>query len=108
MSPSSLIFPIIVKYSWTEPPASSIASPKEVDRLKKLVLKKCQTDLAFIVKNNITNESRIETLFDEILAFHDDEIFMELFWVLIDYAEKQELALAPAYRRLEELLHEGE
>lgn len=78
------------------------------DRLKKLVLKKCQADLAFIVKNNITNESRIETLFDEILAFHDDEIFMELFWVLIDYAEKQELALAPAYRRLEELLHEGE
>ena len=80
----------------------------KTDRLKKLVLKKCQADLAFIVKNNITNESRIETLFDEILAFHDDEIFMELFWVLIDYAEKQELGLAPAYRRLEELLHEGE
>ena len=78
------------------------------ERLKKLVLKKCQADLAFIVKNNITNERRIETLFDEILAFHEDEIFMELFWVLLNYAEKQELGLAPAYRRLEELLHEGE
>ena len=44
----------------------------------------------------------------EKINLTEDEIFMELFWVLIDYAEKQELALAPAYRRLEELLHEGE
>ena len=77
-------------------------------QLKKLVLEKCQSDLAFIVENNITNESRIEALLDEILSFHDDDIFMELFWVLIDYAEKKELGLVSAYRRLEELLHEGD
>ena len=80
---------------------------EKIVELKCIVHANCKTELTYIIENGITDEKRIEALFDEIINFHDDDAFMELFWALISYVDKFDRGISAFYRRLEELLHEG-
>lgn len=80
---------------------------EKIVELKSIVHANCKAELNYIIENGITDENRIEALFDEITNFHDDDAFMELFWSLISYVDKFDRGISAFYRRLEELLHEG-
>jgi len=75
--------------------------------LKNIAYANCKTELVYVIENGITDEKRIEALFDQIINFHDDDAFIDLFWTLISYVEKFDRGIGAFYRRLEELLHEG-
>ena len=76
--------------------------------LKKLAFDQCQTELQYILDHNVTDSGRIEALFDRLLDFFDDEDFTALFWTLIGYVEQFDTGISAFYRRMEELLQEGE
>ena len=76
--------------------------------LKKLAYEQCQTELQYILDHKITDSGRIEALFDRLLDFSDDEDFTALFWTLIGYVEQFDTGISTFYRRMEELLLEGE
>lgn len=76
--------------------------------LKKLAYEQCQTELQCILDRRVTDSGRIEALFDRLLDFFDDENFAVLFWELISYVEQFDSGISAFYRRMEELLHEGE
>ncbi len=76
--------------------------------LKKLAYEQCQTELQYILDHKITDSGRIEALFDRLLDFFDDEDFTALFWTLIGYVEPFDTGISTFYRRMEELLLEGE
>lgn len=78
-----------------------------IDSLKNMAYENCQGELARIIHCNVTDESQIEALFDNLLDFYDDERFMHLFWTLIQYTEPINSGIAAYYRRQEELLNEG-
>lgn len=78
-----------------------------IEAIKSLAYENYRKELQSIIHGNITEESRIEALFDEILNFFDDEKMMELFWTLLHYVESFNDGIAAFYRREEELLNEG-
>lgn len=80
---------------------------ESIDALKNIAYENYHKELQCIIHCNITDESRIEALFDEILNFYDDEKMMELFWTLMQYVESFNDGIAAFYRREEELLNEG-
>ena len=68
---------------------------------------KCQRDVEFIILNKITDEQRIDMVFDEIMDFFEDEDFLDLFWKLVNYVETFDTGIGAFYRRQEEVIHEG-
>jgi len=82
-------------------------SIEEIEKLKSQMYSLCVEELDSIVQNNIQNEKRIDKLFDRLLDFYYDGKFMELFWKLIKHVESYDRGLGAQYRRIEELLNEG-
>lgn len=80
---------------------------KRVEKLKPIMYEKCKCDVEFIISNKITDEQRIDMVFDEIMDFFEDDSFMELFWKLVNYVETFDLGIGAFYRRQEEVIHEG-
>lgn len=78
-----------------------------IDALKKMAYENYHKELQCIIHCNITDENRIEALFDGILNFSDDEKMMELFWTLLHFVESFNDGIAAFYRREEELFNEG-
>lgn len=76
--------------------------------LKKLAFDQCQTELHYILDHKVTDNERIESLFDRLFDFFDDEDFTALFWTLIGYVEQFDTGISAFYRRMDELLQEGE
>ena len=56
---------------------------KRVEKIKSVMYGKCQRDVEFIISNKITDEQRIDMVFDEIMDFFEDEDFLDLFWKLV-------------------------
>ena len=71
-------------------------------------LEKCTQDVEDIITNKETAENRINSTFDKLLDYHTDERMMILFWKLINYVETFDEETGALYRRVEELLNEGE
>lgn len=82
-------------------------SIEEIEKLKSQMYSLCVEELDSIVQNNIQDEKRIDKLFDHLLDFYYDGKFMDLFWKLIKYVESYDRGLGAQYRRIEELLNEG-
>ena len=80
---------------------------KRVEKIKSVMYEKCQRDVEFIISNKITDEQRIDMVFDEIMDFFEDEDFLDLFWKLINYVETFDTGIGAFYRRQEEVIHEG-
>ena len=80
---------------------------KRVEKIKSVMYEKCQRDVEFIISNKITDEQRIDMVFDEIMDFFEDEDFLDLFWKLVNYVETFENGIGAFYRRQEEVIHEG-
>ena len=80
---------------------------KRVEKIKSVMYKKCQRDVEFIISNKITDEQRIDMVFDEIMDFFEDEDFLDLFWKLVNYVETFDTGIGAFYRRQEEVIHEG-
>ena len=81
---------------------------KAIASLKKLAFDKCQAELQYILDHKVTDNVRIDALFDRLLGLFDDEDFTVLFWTLISYVEQFVTGITTFYRRMEELLLEGE
>ena len=80
---------------------------KRVEKIKSVMYEKCQRDVEFIISNKITDEQRIDMVFDEIMDFFEDEAFLDLFWKLVNYVETFDTGIGAFYRRQEEVIHEG-
>ena len=80
---------------------------KRVEKIKSVMYEKCQRDVEFIISNKITDEQRIDMVFDEIMDFFEDEDFLDLFWKLVNYVETFDTGIGAFYRRQEEVIHEG-
>ena len=80
---------------------------KRVEKIKSVMYEKCQRDVEFIISNKITDEQRIDMVFDEIMDFFEDEDFLDLFWKLVNYVETFDTGIGAFYRRKEEVIHEG-
>ena len=80
---------------------------KRVEKIKSVMYEKCQRDVEFIISNKITDEQRIDMVFDEIMDFFEDEDFLDLFWNLVNYVETFDTGIGAFYRRQEEVIHEG-
>ena len=80
---------------------------EKIAELKNVAYANCKAELTYIIEGGIRDVGRIEALFDEITNFHDDDNFMELFWMLVRHVEEFDREISEFYRRLEELLHEG-
>lgn len=80
---------------------------KRVEKIKSVMYEKCQRDVEFIISNKITDEQRIDMVFDEIMDFFEDENFLDLFWKLVNYVETFDTGIGAFYRRQEEVIHEG-
>lgn len=80
---------------------------KRVEKIKSVMYEKCQRDVEFIISNKITDENRIDMVFDEIMDFFEDESFLNLFWKLVNYVETFDRGIGTFYRRQEEVIHEG-
>lgn len=80
---------------------------ERLEVLKKVSYQQCVAEYEYIVNHGITDDSRIESLFDRIWNFIDDEDFHALFWRLIGYVEKYDRGLGAYYRRIEEVHFEG-
>lgn len=80
---------------------------KRVEKIKSVMYGKCQRDVEFIISNKITDEQRIDMVFDEIMDFFEDEDFLDLFWKLVNYVETFDTGIGAFYRRQEEVIHEG-
>ena len=80
---------------------------KRVEKIKSVMYEKCQRDVEFIISNKITDEQRIDMVFDEIMDFFEDEDFLYLFWKLVNYVETFDTGFGAFYRRQEEVIHEG-
>ena len=55
---------------------------KRVEKIKSVMYEKCQRDVDNIIANKITDEHRIDMVFDEIMDFFEDEDFLKLFFKL--------------------------
>ena len=75
--------------------------------LKNRVYAQCAAEYENIVENSITNERRINALFDHIWNFIEDDRFHDLYWKLVNYVETYDTGLGAEYRRLEEIHFEG-
>lgn len=80
---------------------------KRVEKIKSVMYEKFQSDVEFIISNKITDEQRIDMVFDEIMNFFEDEDFLDLFWKLVNYVETFDTGIGAFYRRQEEVIHEG-
>lgn len=80
---------------------------KRVEKIKSVMYEKCQRDVENIIANKITDEHRIDMVFDEIMDFFEDEDFLKLFWKLVNYVETFDRGIGAFYRRQEEVIHEG-
>lgn len=58
-------------------------SIKRLEILKGNIYSLCEAEYEVIVSNHVTNEDRIDVLFDQILSFIDDDCFHELYWKLL-------------------------
>ena len=87
------------------------ADPRSViarlEELKPVAYQQYLSEYEFIVANQITDEERIEALFDRIWCFIDFEEYHALFWKLINYAETFDRGIGAFYRRIEEIHFEG-
>lgn len=83
------------------------AAIKRLETLKSSVYSLCEAEYGVIVSNRVTNEVRIDALFDQILSFIDDDSFHKLYWKLLRYVESFDTGLAACYRRIEEVHFEG-
>jgi len=79
----------------------------ELESIKMKCYIRCREDVKCIIQNQMTSENYIESTFQRLLDFYEDEIFMEWFWKLIAYVEPFNCDLAGCYRRLERTLREG-
>lgn len=71
--------------------------------LRKVAYSLCKNDVEQIIKNNVTDESRIDAVIDQILNFITDEKFCELHRSLSDYVETFDSELADSHRRVKEM-----
>lgn len=83
------------------------AAIKRLETLKNSVYSLCEAEYGAIVSNHVTDERRIDALFDQILSFIDDDCFHKLYWKLLSYVESFDTGLAACYRRMEEVHFEG-
>ena len=72
---------------------------KRVEKIKSVMYEKCQRDADNIIANKITDEHRIDMVFDEIMDFFEDEDFLKLFWKLVNYVETFDRGIGAFYRR---------
>lgn len=80
---------------------------QRIQMLKNKMYAQCEAEYESIVRNRITDESRIDTLFDQIFGFIEEDRFHDLYWKLINYVETYDVALGAFYRRMEEVHFEG-
>ena len=80
---------------------------QKIELLKIKAYAQCEAEYESIVGNGVTNESRIDALFDQIWSFIEEERFHDLFWKLVNHVETFDIGLGAKYRRLEELHFEG-
>lgn len=83
------------------------AAIQKIERLKNKAFAQCEAEYESIVGNGVTDESRIDALFDQIWNFVEDDRFHDLFWKLVNYVETFDTGLGAEYRRLEEIHFEG-
>lgn len=79
-----------------------------MDNSYQSALEQSTQDVEDIITNKETAENRITVTFDKLLDYHTDEHMMKLFWKLINYVETFDEETGALYRRVEELLNEGE
>ena len=79
----------------------------ELESIKMKCYIRCREDVKCIIQNQVTSEHYIESKFQKLLDFYENEMFMEWFWKLIAYIESFNFVLAGFYRRLERTLREG-
>ena len=80
---------------------------KGLNHVKMDVYQLCQKEYEDIIANKITDETRIEGLFDLIWNYLDDEAFYSLSWKLINDVEAFDRGIGTFYRRIEEVHFEG-
>ena len=84
-----------------------LGSIMQLEYLKKSAYRLYNAEFEAIVSNHLTNEDRIDALFDQLLSFIEDDCFHELYWKLVNYVETFDTGLAACYRRIEEVHFEG-
>lgn len=82
-------------------------SIKQLEHLKESAYLLCNAEFEAIVSNHLTNEDRIDALFDQLLCFVEDDCFHELYWKLVNYVETIDSGLGAYYRRIEDVYFEG-
>ena len=78
-----------------------------LEELKAVCYREYKVEFEYITANQITDEARIEALFDHLWNFIDDDKFHALYWKLINYVERFDTGLGAYYRRIEEVYFEG-
>ena len=84
-----------------------LGSIMQLEYLKGSAYRLCNAEFEAIISNHLTNEDRIDALFDQLLCFVEDDCFRELYWKLVNYVETFDSGLAASYRRIEEVYFEG-
>lgn len=91
---------------------SEIDSIKEsiiaAEKLKGKLYSLCESSVEWIIANKIQDLKQIDSVFDQILGFASEEPFNSLYWRLLNYLETFDEGAGAEYRRIEELLNEGE
>lgn len=91
---------------------SEIDSIKEsiiaAEKLKAMLYSLCESSVEQIITNKIQDLKQIDSVFDQIIGFVSDEKFNSLYWRLLNYLETFDEEAGAEYRRIEELLNEGE
>lgn len=68
----------------------------------------CESSVEQIISGKIQDLKQIDSVFDQILGFVSEEPFNSLYWRLLNYLETFDEGAGAEYRRIEELLNEGE
>lgn len=68
----------------------------------------CESSVERIITNGIQDIKQIDSVFNQILGFVSEEKFNSLYWRLLNYLETFDKGAGAEYRRIEELLNEGE
>ncbi|MGN0508487.1 MAG: hypothetical protein ACI4GX_04575 [Ruminococcus sp.] len=78
------------------------------EEAKEKLFSLCESAVEQIITNKIRDLKQIDSVFDQILGFVSEEQFNSLYWRLLNYLETFDESAGAEYRRIEELLNEGE
>ena len=79
-----------------------------VEKAKGELYSLCESSVEQIISGKIQDLKQIDSVFDQILGFVSEEPFNSLYWRLLNYLETFDEGAGAEYRRIEELLNEGE